>query len=204
MSEFVNETAAKRPKKEKGLTIRQERFCQYYAGECDGNGTQSAVKAGYSPGSAPQTAGDLLKYPHVKKRITMLLDQAARAAEVTIELVVSEHKKIATAQISEYYLPADGSGKLKIKPLELWTDSMRSAVKRMDLKDGHVTKLELHAKDPALTALAAIGGYVKPKRIEHSGNMNTVHRYDFSKMEKDEAFELIKLIEGQMETENEA
>lgn len=47
------------------LRPRVRRFIELYLGECNFNGTQAALKAGYSPKSAPQTAWEILNNPKV-------------------------------------------------------------------------------------------------------------------------------------------
>ena len=55
-------------KNENGLNKMQQMFADYYNGE--GTGTQSAIKAGYSPKSAYSTANKLLNHSEVIKYLT--------------------------------------------------------------------------------------------------------------------------------------
>lgn len=52
------------------MTARQERFCQEYAKT--GNGTLSAINAGYSENTAPEQASRLLNNVNVQERIREL------------------------------------------------------------------------------------------------------------------------------------
>lgn len=51
------------------MNIRQKLFCEYYLGECCGNAEQAAIKAGYTPRSARQSAYKLLQNIQIKEYI---------------------------------------------------------------------------------------------------------------------------------------
>lgn len=71
------------------MNPRQRRFAEEYA--VDHNGAQAAIRAGYAPGRAKQTARDLLKRPDVTTLIAEL-DEKAR-----VELGVSKEWLVAQA-----------------------------------------------------------------------------------------------------------
>lgn len=60
----VDESAANKPKK---LTGKQEKFCREYV--IDLNGTQAAIRAGYSPDSARSIASKLLTKDNIRSRV---------------------------------------------------------------------------------------------------------------------------------------
>ena len=69
-------------------TQKQRAFAEHYA--LDHNGAAAAVRAGYAPGSARQTASELLAKPEVQ---ALVADHEALAAErlgVTKERVLAE------------------------------------------------------------------------------------------------------------------
>lgn len=59
---------------EENLNENQRKFCERYVRT--GNGTQSAIYAGYSRKSATKSASDLLKLPHVNAYLQQLRDDA--------------------------------------------------------------------------------------------------------------------------------
>ena len=61
-----------------GLTNKQRAFVREYL--CDFNGTQAAIRAGYSPRSAKTTASEILTYPNVKAEIDERIMSADEAA----------------------------------------------------------------------------------------------------------------------------
>ena len=49
------------------LTLKQKRFCEYLVGECEGNATESAKRAGYSPQTAGKNTTNILKSKEVQE-----------------------------------------------------------------------------------------------------------------------------------------
>ena len=76
----------------KPLNPRQERFCQEYM--TDLNGTQAAIRAGYSLKSANEQSSENLAKPHIKKRIEELKAKRSEKVGVTAERVIEELAKI--------------------------------------------------------------------------------------------------------------
>lgn len=69
------------------MRIKHELFCQYYVGECNGNGSASAIKAGYAPNVSRQTAYKLLHRDDIKGYICELRKQLTGDRIATIEEV---------------------------------------------------------------------------------------------------------------------
>ena len=69
------------------LSAKRERFCQQYV--IDSNGTQAAIRAGYSENGAGVTAFTLLKNTKIQERMAELQEEIARAAGLTAEYVVT-------------------------------------------------------------------------------------------------------------------
>lgn len=68
------------------LSARQESFCQQYV--IDHNGTQAAIRAGYSISGAHVQAARLLSYPKVRRRLAELEEAALARVEVSQEDVI--------------------------------------------------------------------------------------------------------------------
>lgn len=81
------------------LTPQQERFCQEYV--TDLNGTQSAIRAGYSTRTANEQAGRLLSHVSVRSRIDELKAERATRTQITADRVLTEAWNIATADPRE-------------------------------------------------------------------------------------------------------
>ena len=68
------------------LNPRQETFCHEYI--LDSNGTQAAIRAGYSEKTATAQATELLTRDYIKERITVLTQKALRKAPFTAQDVL--------------------------------------------------------------------------------------------------------------------
>lgn len=76
-----------------GLTDKQERFCQEYL--IDLNGTQAAIRAGYSENSAKEEASRQLTKANVQERIKVLQEQIALRLEISQDWVLKRFKDIS-------------------------------------------------------------------------------------------------------------
>jgi phage terminase small subunit len=81
------------------LSHKQRAFVREYCK--DFNGTQAAIRAGYSPTSAGESASELLKLSKVDSAIYHRLSRLADAADVSAALVISELYQLATADPRE-------------------------------------------------------------------------------------------------------
>ena len=68
------------------LTAKQEFFCREYLRDL--NGTQAAIRAGYSERSARRQATEHLSKPHIQARVQALMAKRAERVEVTVDGVV--------------------------------------------------------------------------------------------------------------------
>jgi phage terminase small subunit len=81
------------------LSHKQRAFVREYC--VDFNGVQAAIRAGYSPTSAGESACELLKLSKVDSAIYHRLSRLADAADVSAALVISELYQLATADPRE-------------------------------------------------------------------------------------------------------
>lgn len=86
--------------KEKPLTARQESFCIEYV--VDKNGTQAAIRAGYSKKTAASIATENLRKPNIVRRIDELLDEQRKKAELSAEIVVSELRQMGEYNVQDF------------------------------------------------------------------------------------------------------
>lgn len=91
------EPGAQAPKKtrapKKNCIEQQRRFAQEYA--LDGNATQAAIRAGYSPRSAHDTGHRLLKVPDVQAIIQEIRKSEAKKYENERDAVMAELRAMA-------------------------------------------------------------------------------------------------------------
>ena len=82
------------------LTDKQKRFCEEYL--IDLNATQAAIRAGYSPKSAEQTASRLLRNVKVQEYIAKRQKELSRSTHITQERVIKELALIAFSNNADY------------------------------------------------------------------------------------------------------
>lgn len=82
------------------LTDKQKRFCEEYL--IDLNATQAAIRAGYSPKTAEQTASRLLRNVKVQEYIAKRQKELSRSTEITQERVIKELALIAFSNNADY------------------------------------------------------------------------------------------------------
>lgn len=80
-------------------TEKQRRFVSEYL--IDLNGTQAAVRAGYSEATAPQIGSENLKKPHIAAAIEEELAARAARTQVTSDEVVRELRRIGMARLGD-------------------------------------------------------------------------------------------------------
>jgi terminase small subunit len=82
------------------LTDKQKRFCEEYL--IDLNATQAAIRAGYSPKTAEQTASRLLRNVKLQEYIAKRQKELSRSTEITQERVIKELALIAFSNNADY------------------------------------------------------------------------------------------------------
>jgi phage terminase small subunit len=77
------------------LTPKQEMFCKEYI--VDMNGTQAAIRAGYSAKTANEQASDLLAKPNIKQYVQSLMDERSKRTEINADYVLNGIKEATEA-----------------------------------------------------------------------------------------------------------
>jgi phage terminase small subunit len=133
---------------------KHERFAREYV--TDRNGTQAAIRAGYSKRSAAEQAYDLLRNPQIASRVDELSQRTLRQADITAERVMLELARLAFADERKLF---DEKGVLKA-PHTL-DDDTAAAISSMEFaepakgkKQGAVRRVRLAGKEAALRMLA--------------------------------------------------
>ncbi|CAA0254351.1 terminase small subunit [Tenacibaculum maritimum] len=94
--------------KHKKLTPKQKRFCEEYV--IDLNGTQAAVRTGYSEKTANRIASENLSKPDIQNYISELQKDIQERNKITVDECVTILSKIARHDIADFY---EENGSLK-------------------------------------------------------------------------------------------
>ena len=114
-----------------GLCENRKNFCLHYIKTF--NGTQSAIRAGYSPGSAHAEATRLLKDVKVKNYLSKLKEQYDTNDYLDAKRVLARHKEIAFSDITDF---------VKLESLGEYSDDENPKIKLKDYSgiDGTLIK----------------------------------------------------------------
>jgi len=135
------------PKGEK-LTAKQMRFVVEYL--VDLNGTQAAIRAGYSEKSAARIAYKLMLNPRIKAAIQQEAKKLIERAEIRSWSVLREAGRLAFANISDFVQWTGTS--FRLKPDAMIPKEARAAIAEIsDTRYG--IKLKMHSKPEALRLL---------------------------------------------------
>jgi phage terminase small subunit len=132
----------------------------------DLNGTQAAIRAGYSPATADVQASQLLRFPKVAAAVSEALAARQRRCDVTADRVLLELARIAYADVRLLF---DANGQLRA-PRDL-DPAIAPAIASIEvvtksLGDGeveYVHKIRLAPKVDALKTLAQHLGLLRMK-----------------------------------------
>src|SRR5271165_758583 len=115
------------------LTFKQKNFCIEYLK--DHNGTQAAIRAGYSAHTANEQAARLLAKVSVRAEITRRQERVAEKVELTAEYVLTgirdQCERCATKNPSAYLKGMELLG----KHLKLFTDVSENTIKLPKVQD---------------------------------------------------------------------
>lgn len=135
------------------LTAKQARFVEEYL--VDLNGTQAAIRAGYSPKTAAATASRLLRNVKMRAYIAELMAPAVKAAELSAERVLKEMTRLAFYDMTALLDVDDGKITLR-DPTSLPEDLRRAIVgiKPVQIGEGLQYECKFADKQKALDSLA--------------------------------------------------
>lgn len=157
------------------LTPQQELFCQEYVKDL--NGTQAAIRAGYSEKGARTQASEFLTNPNICVKIKQLNDEKLNAVKVDAQTILSELLKIATSDIRKLFNENGG-----LLPPSEWPNDVAQAVSSIQVDElfdydngqkfqvGLTKKVKLWDKNAALDKLAKHLGLLVEK-VELSGKV---------------------------------
>jgi len=128
------------------LSPKQRLFCDEYL-KCHVQQT-AYVKAGYSARSAKWHATRVFNLPQVQAYILPKLEKASEKAQLTAEMVLEELRRLAMANVTDYY-KVNANGKIVPKTLHELTREQTAAIAEVGEKG-----MKLHDKISALDKLA--------------------------------------------------
>lgn len=155
------------------LTEKQKIFCEEYV--IDFNGTQAAIRAGYSKKTSNVTSSENLAKPYIQSYIQKLIKDREKRTEINADMVVKELAKIAFFDIRKIF---HQDGRL-VNPRDLDDDTARviSGIKVRDVKNGEdietIIEYKLNDKFKSLESLGKhLGMFDKTIKIEDETKTN--------------------------------
>ena len=94
--------------KEDGMTPKQQRFCEEYLIDC--NGTQAAIRAGYSKHTADRIASENLGKPEIQAYLQTLMSERQKATIASAEEVLEYLTSVVRGETKSAYLAVVGTG----------------------------------------------------------------------------------------------
>lgn len=162
-----------------GLTIKQEKFCNYYIET--GNASEAYRRAyncdNMSEKAIWENASKLLNNTKVAPRVKELQDELKDISDITKERLMRELSNIAFSTISDMH-----NTWIERKDFENLSPKQKSAIKSISTKvlkknigtkdnpeyaDVEFVKIEMHDKLKAIEDLAKMLGYNEPEKHEH-------------------------------------
>lgn len=139
------------------LTPKQQRFVQEYLQ--DHNGTQAAIRAGYSESTARQQGSRLLTEPRIQAAVRAGQKKVAKKAEVTVDSLMAELEEARKLALKEKQASAAVTatmGKGKLAGLLVEKHKHSGAIGTYDLKN--LSDDDLDRLEQILGPLADAGG----------------------------------------------
>ena len=152
-----------------GLSPKMQRFCEEYIKDL--NGTQSAIRSGYSEKTACEQSSRMLAKVNIQDRIAELARDVTSRNGVTPQRILQELAMLGFSRIDDYIAIEEGGG-IRLKTFDQIGDDKIGAIKAIkedrvihEKADGSETTIvhdktryELHDK---IRPLVKLGEYVK-------------------------------------------
>ncbi len=138
----------------KKLTARQRRFVEEYL--IDLNGTQAAIRAGYSTKSAKQQADQNLARENIKSAIDKAMAERSKRTGISQDIILRELARIAFCNISDVVNLDEASVKDGTASRDDTAAIQSIRVKRIPTQDGYIIEREVKLYDK-IRALELLG-----------------------------------------------
>lgn len=156
-----------------GLNPKRRKFVSEYLKDC--NGTQAAIRAGYSPRTANEQAAELLAIPSIRAAVDEKLAALYARNELTVDRVLEEWRRIGFSDLRTFFRD-DGN----LKSMKELTPEQGAAlagteviIKNAAAGDNHqdtVHKIKLHDKVRVLEMMGKRFGLLT-ERMDHHGEI---------------------------------
>jgi hypothetical protein len=136
------------------LTEKELLFCNYYLGECNRNGTQAAIRAGYSEKTANRLASQTLSNIDIQKYLADRTAPVLEAMGATVDRVLQEWAELA--------LSRPGQDITKDSPIPLGYQESKN-FKTLTIEGMEVDQVEKTVSfnySPKIKALAVVSEYL--------------------------------------------
>ena len=164
---------AKSNRNQFGNNPKQSAFCREYV--LDYNGTQAAIRAGYSKRTAYSQSFDLLKKPEIQKEIQSLESRIENKVLITKEKILRELSMIGFANMADHVTIDDTTGCVQAVGIDSLPVGASRAIKKV--KERRIIKstakgdevlestfeFELHDKQQALVNMGKELGMFKER-----------------------------------------
>jgi phage terminase small subunit len=151
------------PKTRGKLTAKRRRFVEEYL--VDLNGTQAAIRAGYSKRSAGQTAGELLKKPEIANEIQKAKQERSKRTNITQDEVLEMLAEMARADIRDYMDWDETLARFIPKADMKAPTRLIQSIKSTQTKDGGSCEIKLYSRNDAIEKLMRhLGMFDEPEK----------------------------------------
>jgi len=163
----------------KKLTPKQKAFCEEYI--IDFNGTQSAIRAGYSKKTANEIASQNLTKLNIQEYTQELIAKRSERTEITADRVLAEIAKLAFFNMADV-INADGN----TKPLQDWSRDELAALQEIteskieSKEDAVITTLKTKISDKK-ASLELLGRHLKlfTDKVDLNADMSVTFNLDY-------------------------
>jgi phage terminase small subunit len=146
------------------LTRRQQRFVEEYLRDL--NGTQAAIRAGYSPKTAEVQSSENLRIPKVQDALAQAMAARSQRTQILVDDVLREIALLAYSDITDFVIGDDGEVSLRpgASPGAMrCIQSLRKKVRHTDKGVTYAVELKLHPKATVLRMAAEHLGLLLPQ-----------------------------------------
>jgi len=158
------------------LTPKQQRFCEEYI--VDLNGTQAAIRAGYSKKTAHDIACENLTKPNIKKCVTELKEKQQNRTQITADMVINELALLAFSDAGNLFTDDGGLKHISSMPEEV-TRTISEVTSRFERARGsddgevaEIVKIKNYDKKGALDSLGKHFGIFEKDNTQSKTEIN--------------------------------
>jgi len=161
------------------LTDKQKHFCHEYV-KNGWNGSQAALRAGYSKNTAGAIACENLKKLEIIQYIDYIKEDIEMLCNVSKSRQIAEFSKIAYSNIADLH-----NTWISLKDFDSLTSEQKAAIETIETKveqnivnkevvETKYIKIKLHNKIAALEAINKLMGYNEAKKIDVTAKVENI------------------------------